>query len=152
MDIQEIKELLISHEEKRSKPYDDKTGKTLKTGDIIQGKITIGVGRNIQDLGLSEDEIDYLLTNDINRVIKRLTKLFPQFDTFPKEVKLVLIDMMFNLGATRFRQFKNMIKAVKNKDWTKMRYEIENSRWCRQLPYRCQDNLKIIDKFLTSQI
>ena len=146
-----IEELLIKHEEKREKPYDDATGKTLKTGDVIKGKITIAVGRNIQEIGLSEDEIEYLLQNDIKRCENELREIFPDFDELPENVRLVLIDMDFNLGKSRFLIFKKMIQAVKEQNWGKMIEEMKNSKWCRELKNRCNDDVELIQHLLTIQ-
>ena len=139
-----IEELLIKHEEKRYKPYDDATGKEVKSGDTIKGKITIGIGRNIQEVGLSDDEIEYLLQNDIKRVEQELKDIFPDFDELPENVRLVLIDMDFNLGKTRFLTFKNMIQAVKERNWETMIKEMKNSRWCEQVKSRCEDDVRLI--------
>jgi len=146
--IERVKKLLIKHEEKRKKPYDDATGKKLKTGDVIKGKITIGVGRNIQDNGLTDDEVEYLLENDIKRSIKELKEIFDDFEDLPDEVKLVLIDMVFNLGKSRFLTFKKMISAVKEKNWRRMIEEMRNSRWCNQVGRRCEDNIELITKLI----
>ena len=55
MDKQRLIEQLRLHEGVEHKPYVDTVGKT-----------TIGVGRNLDDVGLTDDEIDYLLDNDIH--------------------------------------------------------------------------------------
>ena len=144
-----IEELLIKHEEKRYKPYDDATGKEVKSGDTIKGKITIGVGRNIQEVGLSDDEIEYLLQNDIKRVEKELKEIFPDFDELPENVKMVLIDMIFNLGKPRFMKFRHMIEAVKERNWEKMVEEMQNSRWCEQVKNRCEDDVRLIKEAIT---
>ena len=145
-----IEELLIKHEEKRHKPYDDATGKECKTGDIIKGKITIGAGRNIQEVGLSDDEVEYLLQNDIKRVKQELKEIFPDFDKLPENVRMVLIDMDFNLGKSRFLTFKKMIQAVKERNWEAMIREMRNSRWCRQVGERCEDDIRLIEEILSS--
>ena len=143
-----IKDLLIKHENIKNKPYDDATGKELKQGDAIKGKITIGVGRNIQDNGLSEDEIIYLLSNDIERCITELKTIFPNFDELPKNIRMALIDMNFNLGKSRFLTFKKMIQAVKNRNWKQMIKEMKDSHWCEQLPNRCKDDVSLIENIL----
>ena len=112
-----IEDLLIKHEDLKLKPY-----------ICPAGHLTIGVGRNIEENGISEDEAMYLLRNDIIRVEKELKEIFPDFDELPYNVKLVLIDMDFNLGKTRFLTFKKMIQAVKNRDWEAMIKEMKNSR------------------------
>ena len=143
-----IKDLLIKHENIKNKPYDDSTGKELKQGDTIKGKVSIGVGRNIQDNGLSEDEIIYLLSNDIERCITELKTIFPKFDELPKNIRMALIDMNFNLGKSKFLTFKKMIQAVKNRDWKQMIEEMKDSKWCEQLPNRCKDDVSLIEETL----
>jgi lysozyme len=59
-------DLLVKHEGIRNKPYEDSVG-----------VLTIGVGRNLDDVGLSHDEIYYLLKNDIRRCEKELDNSFP---------------------------------------------------------------------------
>ncbi len=135
-----IEELLIKHENLKLKPYKD-----------TKGILTIGVGRNLEDNGISEDEAMYLLENDIKRVEQELREIFPDFDELPKNVKMVLIDMDFNLGKSRFLQFKKMIQAVKERDWERMIEEMKNSRWCRQVKSRCYDDAKLIEELLTIQ-
>ena len=56
--------------------------------------------------------------------------------------------MDFNLGKTRFLTFKNMIQAVKNRDWKRMIREMKNSRWCEQVKSRCEDDVKLIEEVL----
>jgi len=54
--ISRLEEMLIRHEGKRSLPY-----------ECSAGKISVGVGRNLEDNPLTDDEIMYLLRNDIAR-------------------------------------------------------------------------------------
>jgi len=129
-----LEQYLIKHEEIRYKPY-----------LCPAGKLTIGVGRNIEDNGLTKDEIMYLLKNDIERCEKELKKIFTNFDNLPENVKIVLIDMIFNLGETRFKKFKKLIKAVKKRNWDRMIIEMKNSKWCRQVKKRCRDNVLLIE-------
>ena len=123
-----IKELLIKHEGLKLKPY-----------RCPAGKLTIGVGRNIEDNGISEDEAMYLLENDIKRCKKELKEIFENYETLPDNVKIALIDMIFNLGKPRFLTFRKMIQAIKDKDFKKAAEEAKNSRWCKQVKSRCED-------------
>ena len=134
MENRELINLLIKHEELKLKPY-----------ICPAGHLTIGVGRNLDDLGISKDEAMYLLKNDIKRVEQELREIFPEFDELPENVRMVLIDMDFNLGKTRFLTFKNMIQAVKNRDWERMIREMKDSRWCEQVKSRCDDDVKLIN-------
>jgi len=133
----DIKNLLIKHEGLKLKPY-----------ICPAGHLTIGVGRNLDDLGISGDEAMYLLENDIKRVKSELREIFPKFDELPENVKIVLIDMDFNLGKSRFLTFKKMIQAVRERNWKKMIKEMKNSRWCGQVKSRCEDDVKLIEEIL----
>ena len=82
--------MLEQHEGRRSYPYHDHVG-----------KLTIGVGRNLDDRGLSTDEIDVLLANDISIARSGCRALFPAFDGFNSKRQAGLISMAFNLGQTR---------------------------------------------------
>jgi len=133
----DIKDLLIKHENLKLKPY-----------ICPAGHLTIGVGRNLDDLGISEDEAMYILENDIKRVKSELREIFPKFDELPENVKMVLIDMDFNLGKSRFLTFRKMIEAVKNRDWAKMIEEMKNSHWCGQVKSRCEDDVRLVEEVL----
>ena len=74
-----------------------------------QNFMTIGVGRNVdagddgraRGLGLSDDEIDYLLQNDIDRVSKELDREYPWFQGLNEARSDAMVDISFNLGQTR---------------------------------------------------
>ena len=77
-------------------------------------KITVGVGRNVDPvdgLGLSEDEIDYLLKNDIDRVVQELENEYVWFADLSPARRDALVDISFNLGATRLRKSSKALKA-----------------------------------------
>jgi len=113
---------LISHEGERLKPY-----------RCTAGKLTIGVGRNIEDVGISQDESRYMLANDIRACEIDLQRIFPGFLGFTQGRQWALIDMRFNLGPYRFRKFKCMIAAINDGDWLGAGNEARNSRWASQV-------------------
>ncbi len=114
-------------------------GLRLKFYHCPAGKLTIGIGRNLEDKGISEKEAVMFLENDIEECIEDLEKVVLQgFDLLPEAVQLVLVDMRFNLGPNRFRHFKKMIAAVKNQDFDKAAAEMKNSRWYRQVGRRAE--------------
>ncbi|MEA3348486.1 MAG: sulfate adenylyltransferase subunit CysN [Pseudomonadota bacterium] len=125
---------LIEHEGLKLKPY-----------HCPAGKLTIGVGRNLEERGISEEEALYLLNNDIAESIKDLQKIFAdEFETLPENVQRVLIDMRFNLGASGFKGFKKMIKAVKEEDFTQAALEMQDSKWFRQVGSRGKTLVKMM--------
>jgi len=102
-------------------------------------KVTIGVGRNIDKdggLGLSKDEINYLLRNDIERVEDELSRRLP-FVIELSDVRLdALIDICFNLGLPRFLKFKKALRALENHDYDLAAREFMDSRWATQVGQR----------------
>ena len=103
--------------------------------------ITVGVGRNIDEhggLGLSDDEIDYLLENDIRRCKQELITLpwFSQIDSVRQDA---LINMCFNLGMTRLLGFKNALTAMSVGDYDTAADEFMDSRWAKQVGYRAEE-------------
>ncbi len=110
------------------------------------GLETIGVGRCIAEgsLGLSDDEIDYLLDNDIVRCIKELTKSLPWFSLLDEVRKEALIDLCFNLGLTRLLGFKKALAAIEVSDWDTAKVELLDSRWATQVGNRAQEIAEMI--------
>ena len=101
-----------------------------------EGKITVGVGRNIDEqggIGLSEDEIEYLLQNDIERVIVELSSEYEWFSYLDDVRKDVMINIAFNLGITRLRGFKKALAAMESGDYKKASTEFLDSRWAKQV-------------------
>ncbi len=135
MEINKIKTILKEHEGVRKFPY-----------RCPAGKLTIGVGRNLEDVGLREDEIEYLLENDIKECIADLRKIFPQFDEIDDVRQAVLVDMRFNLGPARFRTFKRFIQAVRGGYWLLAAQEMKDSKWYNQVGIRARRLCKMMEQ------
>ena len=100
------------------------------------GYWTVGVGRNIDPnggLGLSDDEVDYLLENDIVRVIKELSSEYPWFKDLDDVRKDAMIDISFNLGATRLRGFRRALAAMEAASYKEASTEFLDSKWAKQV-------------------
>ena len=72
MNIKKIKDQLIQHEGLKLKPY-----------QCPAGRLTIGVGRNLEDKGITEKEAVMLLENDIQECLEDLKTIFDKFDMLP---------------------------------------------------------------------
>ena len=109
-------------------------GLVLKPYKCPVGKLTIGYGHNLEDNGLTKTACEYILFEDIKEAKRNLYAVFTKdfFDDLKDKQKIALIDMMFNLGLSRFLTFKKFILAVKNKDFIKASAEIINSRAYQQ--------------------
>tara|TARA_Y100000356_G_scaffold103497_1_gene89054 strand:+ start:153 stop:527 length:375 start_codon:yes stop_codon:yes gene_type:complete len=102
------------------------------------GFLTIGVGRNIEERGLSDDEIDYILNNDVNIATDELVKTFDWYPDLDEVRQRVVIDMVFNLGMPRFQQFKKMIQALDDGDYKEASIQMMDSRWASQVGARAE--------------
>jgi len=94
---------------------------------------------------LSDDEVDYLLENDITRVIKELSSEYPWFNDLDDVRKDAMIDISFNLGATRFRGFKNALSAMESADYTLAAKEFLDSKWSRDVKGRSHELASMIE-------
>ena len=122
-----LKVMLTKHEDLRLKPY-----------RCTSGKLTIGVGRNLEDVGISNDEAAFLLDNDINRVFAELTKNVPSFGALDEVRQHVLMDMNFNLGLPRLLKFEKFLAAVEARDFVTAAREMLNSKWATQVGERAE--------------
>lgn len=121
-----LRSQLLKHEGLRLKPYTDSVG-----------KLTIGIGRNLNDRGITEAEARYLLDNDINACIHDLLALtwFPDLDPIRQRV---FVDLCFNLGIVRLQGFVKMLDYASRKDWPNAAAELLNSRYAQQVGQRAQ--------------
>ena len=91
-----LRALITRHESRRHFAYRDSLG-----------ILSIGVGRNLQDRGLADDEIDLLLANDIALAHRICSQHFgTAFETASWRRQAALISMAFNLGAPRLAGFR----------------------------------------------
>lgn len=97
------------------------------------GKITIGVGRNLTDRGLSGDEIDYLLHNDIDLVLEEMARAFPWALRLDMVRQQVLANMLFNLGVTRLRGFRHTLTCMQLGDYEAAAKGMLASLWAEQV-------------------
>ena len=123
-----FRRLLIRHEGLRTKPYVDTVGKT-----------TIGCGRNLTDIGISEMEALYLLSNDIRRVSREVQDAFPWFKSISVVRQDVVLSMAFNLGLAGFSKFKMLIQAIAVQDYERAAKEMLASRWRQQVGNRAKE-------------
>jgi lysozyme len=136
-DREKLLKQLILHEGKRNKPYVDTVG-----------KVTIAVGRNLTDVGLSDDEIEYLLNNDVKGVCLSLDKHLPWWNELDDIRQRVLIDMCFNMGIDTLLEFRNTLQAIKDKKWRAAADGMMASQWAKQVKGRA---VRLSKMMLTGQ-
>lgn len=132
--IDRLAQQLIKHEGLVLKPYKDTVG-----------KLTIGVGRNIQDKGISRQEAEFLLQNDIKEVMAQAQTL-PFWDALTDNRKLVILDMIFNLGWAGFMGFKNTIRLISQGKYKQASQEMLSSKWASQVNGRAVTLASMMEK------
>lgn len=108
-------------------------GRKRKPYKCTAGKVTIGVGRNLDDIGLTEPEIDHLLRNDLVRVCAELDRNVPWWRDMPEPHQRGLANMCFNLGWPRLSAFRRMLAALENGDGMMAALEAMDSKWSAQV-------------------
>ena len=121
MNKEQLMKLIRKHEGLRLYPYMD-----------TENKLTIGYGRNLEDRGISLKTAVDMLEEDVELALKESKKheFFYELDDVRQNV---IIEMIFNLGPTRFRGFKRMISALNSKDYSLAASEMLDSLWAKQV-------------------
>jgi len=112
------------------------------------GKVTVGVGRNIDEnggIGLTDSEIDMLLANDIKRVEQELKDRFSWYRNLDSVRREAMIDIAFNLGITKLLGFKKALAAMESGDYYWASTEFNASRWAEQVGYRAEELCDMIE-------
>lgn len=112
-------------------------GKRLKPYKCTAGKLTIGYGRNLDDVGITDEEAELLLQHDLERSEKEAETL-PFYNELNQCRKEVLIEMVFNMGLAKVKQFQKMFIAIGKKDFSKAADEMLDSRWAVQTKDRAK--------------
>lgn len=102
---------------------------------------TIGVGRLIDARkggGLSPEEIDFLLANDVAKFIREVREALPWFDHLDEPRQAVLVGMAFQMGTAGLLGFKQTLAAVRDQRYMTAAALMLQSRWAKQTPARAR--------------
>jgi len=134
MNRDRLKAQLRIDEGTRYKPYKDSVG-----------KMTIGVGRNLDDRGISPDEVEYLLDNDVKYAEQDLDRALPWWRTMTDARQEVLVNMCFNLGILKLLGFKNTLNFMRDGNYTAAAEGMRHSMWYRQVGERAERLAKMME-------
>ena len=109
-----------------------------------EGKQTIGIGRNIEDRGLSDDEIEYIYRNDERIAIAGASQLVKEFEYLADARKIALVSMVFQMGKPRVSKFKKMIAAIDEGNFSDAAVEMLDSNWHKQTPARAKRHAEMM--------
>lgn len=150
-DLSDLRDMLEQHEgavvvNGRHMPYDDKTGKQIAIGSVLQGNITIGIGRNLTTRGLSEEEKELLLSNDIADNEQECLALMPWLQSLDLARYQAILDLCFNIGAANFaRKWPNTIALIQSRQWGAVASALRGSLWHQQVGARADHIINIIE-------
>ena len=133
LDFDALKRQLIHDEGLRLKPYKDSVG-----------KVTIGVGRNLDDKGISESEADVLLANDILEHVHLLDVYVTWWRRLDAARQGALVNMAFNLGVGpspeqpngKLLTFSSTLAALQRGDYATAAANLRMSKWTKQVGTR----------------
>ena len=127
MNLGALTSQLLSDEGLRLKPYRDTVG-----------KLTIGCGRNLDDVGITQDEAMLLLQNDIRKAYADLTTALPWVQTLDDVRQNVLINMTFNMGIGGLLRFKNTLGMIQRHEYNQAASAMLQSLWATQVGARAK--------------
>lgn len=126
----------------------------LDEGEVLQaylcpaGKLTIGVGRNLESPGLSQDEAikigsdrpktitveqsRMLLNNDIDRIEHEISMRLPWIKALDDVRYSAFFNMLFQFGLSRFQRFKKTLEYAQAQEWEQCADEMLDSKWARE--------------------
>ena len=97
------------------------------------GKLTVGIGRNLKDKGLSYTESLYLFENDIKDAENQLRNRFYWFDSIDIQAQDVMINMAFNMGLGGLLTFTKALEHMKNENYKLAAEDFMSSKWSGQV-------------------
>ena len=136
----DLKDRIRAHEGCVLEPYDDSLGKlTVGIGHLVQAherkRFQVGVK-------ITQEEADELFDVDLNRAAagadELISKNIGDHDDLPQVIQEVLVEMVFQLGKTGVKQFRNMWASLKDKNFVEAAAHMKDSRWRKQTPKRCE--------------
>ena len=131
-----IKTQLVRHEGLKLKPY-----------RCTAGKLTIGIGRNLEDRGITQKEAYAMLERDILDCEQWLIDEIPDIYNNLDEVRQsVLLNMCFNLGIKGLFGFNNTLSFIAAGVWEKAANGMLASKWAKQVGRRAIELAEMMRK------
>jgi lysozyme len=140
MDLERLHQEILNDEGMRHKPYSD-----------VKGNITIGIGRNLTQVGLRDSEIQVLYNNDIADVLSNLNTTLPWWQLLDDVRQRALVNITFNLGITNLLTFKKMLTHLRAHRYDEAAAELLSSKAAREAPKRYARIAYIITNGRTEQ-
>jgi lysozyme len=143
-----LRERIRIHEGCVLEPYEDSLGKlTVGIGHLVKAHERKRFQKGVK---ITQEEADELFDIDLNRAAagadELIEKKIGDHNLLPQVVQEVLVEMVFQLGKTGVKQFRNMWASLKEKDGKMAAMHMKDSRWHKQTKKRCESLAKIVAK------
>lgn len=122
-----LRDELVRDEGYREKPYRDSLG-----------KLTIGVGFNLDDVGLLPEEITYILQHRIKLAENDLDRNIPWWRDLSDARQRALVNLNYNLGWSKLSGFKNLLAHLQSGNFDQAADDALHSLWASQVGSRAQ--------------
>lgn len=99
------------------------------------GKLTIGIGHNLTDKGISSGVVEELFHDDVADAMTVLATIWPEWSQLDDVRQNVMVDLAFNLGS-RLASFHNFLAAMMRHDWSSAASALQDSLWFKQVGSR----------------
>ena len=119
-------------------------GLRLKPYKCPAGKLTIGYGHNLDDLGITVEQAEQMLRLDLQCANMECYAAIPAYASLDDARRFVLLDMCFNMGIKRLLTFKKMLSAIENKLYERASCEMLDSKWALQVGRRAAELAEIM--------
>ena len=141
-ELSEFVKMVAKHEGMVLEPYRDilgistiGIGRNLEDGGITDAELEY-IGKTLEDIlkvGLTEEEAYYLCMNDIAIVEKELLERKPIVNQLDQVRQMCLVDMGFNMGVPRLMKFVKMWGAIEVGDFYEASEQMLDSLFTKQV-------------------
>lgn len=133
MNLELLEAELTRDEGLRQKPYKDSVG-----------KLTIGIGHNLDDKGLSLAAIKFIFEEDVAEATVLLDRHLPWWKNVDEVRQRAILNLAFNLGVGpsdedpkgKLLTFTNTLAAMARGDWEAAANGLSASKWAGQVGIR----------------
>jgi lysozyme len=132
-----IEELLLKEEDFVKHAYQDHLGYW-----------TIGIGRLIDKQkggGISFEEAQYLLRNDIDSKEEELDLRLPWWRELNEARQTVVLAMAFQMGVSGLLKFKGTLRDMRSQNWESAGRGMRSSLWYKQTTARAERMAKVME-------
>lgn len=88
---------------------------------------------------VTEERIESVFQEDFLDALEDAESLVESLYDKPDDVIRVVVNMAFNIGRSRLRQFKKMLRAIESNKFEKAANEMVDSKWYHQVGRRSKE-------------